>query len=181
MKTCTALILLALAGGAYGAEIYRWVDDKGVVNYARFPPPPNVKNVEQKKLGDNNVQTSEAPYSAQQAIKNFPVTFYATADCGELCKTAREHLDKRGVPYTEKNPATPASSEEFDAFKKFTGGGLQVPLLVVGQLTTLKGYLASEWNAALDQAGYPTTAIPGTKPAAKPATSTAASPAAASK
>ena len=69
----------------------------------------------------------------------------------------------------------------FDAFKKLTGGGMQVPILVVGQLTTLKGYLASEWNAALDQAGYPTTAIPGTKPAAKPATSTAASPAAASK
>ncbi len=167
MKTWILLTLMGIAALAHGGEMYRWVDEKGVVNYAPYPPPANIKNVEQKRIGGNSVQTSETPYSVQLATKNFPVSFYATPDCGEPCKIARAHLDKRGVPYTEKNPAKPASPEEFENFKKMTGGGMEVPLLQVGQLKLVKGYLATEWDAALDQAGYPSSAIPGTKPAAK--------------
>ena len=169
MQKWAMLAVIGLASLAHGAEVYRWVDEKGVVNYTPYPPPANVKKVEQKKFTSNTVQTSEAPYNVQQATKNFPVTLYATADCGEPCKTARAHLDKRGIPYAEKNPAKPASTEEFESFKKLTGGGMEVPLLLVGQLKTLKGYLATEWDTALDQAGYPSAAIPGAKPAAKPA------------
>jgi hypothetical protein len=40
--------------------------------------------------------------------------------------------------------------------------------LIVGQLKTVKSFLASEWDAALDAAGYPGSALPGAKPAAKP-------------
>ncbi len=167
MKTWMLLTLVGIAALAHGTEVYRWTDEKGVVNYTSYPPPANIRNSEQKKLGGNMVQTSETPYSVQLATKNFPVSFYATPDCGEPCKIARAHLDKRGVPYTEKNPAKPASPEEFENFKKMTGGGMEVPLLQVGQLKLVKGYLATEWDAALDQAGYPSSAIPGTKPAAK--------------
>jgi len=168
MQKWAILVALGFAALAHGAEVYRWVDEKGVVNYTPYPPPANIKKVEQKKFSSNTVQTSETPYNVQQAVKTFPVTLYATPDCGEPCKVGRAHLDKRGIPYTEKNPATPASPEEFENFKKMTGGGMEVPLLLVGQLKMLKGYLASEWDSALDQAGYPSAAIPGTKPAAKP-------------
>jgi glutaredoxin len=168
MQKWGILAALGIAALAHGAEVYRWVDEKGVVNYTPYPPPANIKKVEQKKFNSNTVQTSEAPYTVQQAVKTFPITLYATPDCGEPCKAGRAHLDKRGIPYSEKNPATPASPEEYESFKKMTGGGMEVPLLLVGQLKTLKGYLASEWDSALDQAGYPSTAIPGTKPAAKP-------------
>jgi glutaredoxin len=98
-------------------------------------------------------------------MKNFPVTLYVT-DCGDPCKSARAHLTKRGVPYAEKNPQ---KQEEIEAFKKLTGGGMEVPLLIVGQLKTVKGYLASEWDTALDAAGYPSTAVPGAKPVTAPA------------
>jgi hypothetical protein len=179
MKTWLLLTLVGIATLAHGAEMYRWVDDKGVVNYTPYPPPANIRKVEQKKLGGNTVQTSETPYSAQLATKNFPLTFYATHDCGEPCKIARAHLDKRGVPYTEKDPSKPVSAEEFNDFKKLTGGALEVPLLQVGQLKVVKGYLATEWDAALDQAGYPSSAIPGTKPAAKPPAPAPQQPAAA--
>ena len=165
-------MLIGISAGAYSADMYRWVDEKGVVNYTSLPPPANINKSEQKRLGGSTIQTSEAPYSVQQAIKNFPVTLYAT-DCGEPCTGARAHLAKRGIPYTEKNPQKP---EEAENFKKLTGGGMQVPLLVVGRLNTIKGYLASEWDATLDQAGYPSSAIPGFKPAAAPP---AAAPAAA--
>jgi glutaredoxin len=175
MKTWLFIALIGFTFCAQGADMYRWIDEKGVVNYTSFPPPPNISKMEQRKLNDNSIQTSDAPYSLQQAVKNFPVTLYVT-DCGESCTSARAHLNKRGIPYTEKNPQKP---EEAENFKKLTAGGMQVPLLVVGRLSTLKGYLASEWDATLDQAGYPSSPIPGVKPAVtRPAPAPAPKPAA---
>ena len=174
MKTCLFITLIGCAFCAHGAELYRWVDEKGVVNYTSFPPPPNINKMEQRKLNDNRIQTSDAPYSLQQAIKNFPITLYVT-ECGEPCTSARAHLAKRGIPYTEKNPQKP---EEVENFKKLTGGGMQVPLLVVGRLSTIKGYQESEWDAVFDQAGYPSSPMPGVKPAARPAPAAAPAPAA---
>ena len=166
IKTWTLITLLGLVSAVYGAEMYRWVDEKGVVNYTPYPPPAKIRKVEPKNLGDNTVQTTpEMPYSLQLAVKNFPVTLYATASCGDPCKVARAYLNKRGVPFTEKNPGAP---EELENFKKIAGEGMEVPLLVVGKLKTLSGYLASEWDAALDLAGYPSTAVPGAAPAPAP-------------
>jgi glutaredoxin len=164
MKIWMFMALIGIAASAHGADMYRWVDEKGVVNYTTYPPPANIKNVEEKKFGGGTTQTGNFSYSLQLAIKNFPITLYVT-DCGELCVNARAHLARRGIPYAEKNPQKP---EETDEFKKLTGGSMQVPLLVVGRLTTVKGYQASEWDAALDLAGYPSSAPPGAKPAAAP-------------
>jgi hypothetical protein len=172
MKSLMIVALLGIAATAHAAQFYEWVDEKGVKQYTQQPPPANIKNVQQKRLGINVIETSGQPYSLQQAVKNFPVTLYVT-DCGDLCKNARAHLAKRGVPFTEKNPQNP---EEMAAFKKLTGGVMEVPLLVVGALRTLKGYLAPEWDAALDQAGYPSTAVPGAKPSATPAAPAPAPP-----
>jgi hypothetical protein len=159
MKPFALLLLAAFATAAVGAEMYRWVDDKGVVNYTPYPPPANIKKVETKRLGGNTAQPVETSYTLQQAVKNFPITLYAT-DCGELCNSARAHLKKRGIPFTEKNPA---AASEADEFKKLSGGGMEIPLLIVGSLKTIKGYLASDWDATFDQAGYPSTAVPGAK------------------
>lgn len=155
-----ATLLTALPATA--AEMYRWVDEKGVVNYTPFPPPATVKKVETRQIGGGTAQPAAPSYSLQQAVKNFPVTLFAN-DCGELCTGARAHLRKRGIPYTEKNPADPKETEEF---KKQSGGGMEMPLLVVGALKTIKGYVAADWDAALDQAGYPSSALPGARPAA---------------
>ena len=114
MKTWIFAVLIGISAGAYSADMYRWVDEKGVVNYTSLPPPANINKSEQKKLGGSTIQTSEAPYSVQQAIKNFPVTLYAT-DCGDLCKNGNALLAKRGIQYTEKNPQSP---DEIDNFKK---------------------------------------------------------------
>jgi glutaredoxin len=176
MKVSAALILIAaagltaLAGLSNGADMYRWVDEKGVVNYTPYPPPANIRKVEPRKLGDSTSKAAAAdvPYSVQLATKNFPVTFYSTQACGDPCKTARGHLTKRGIPYTEKDPSNPSSPQEFEDFKKMTGGNPTVPLLIVGQLKMITGYLASDWDSALDAAGYPSTATPGSKPAVKP-------------
>jgi glutaredoxin len=155
------------------AQLYRWVDDKGNVEWRDTPPPSNAKNVEKRNVGGNTVQTSTLPYSVQQAVKNFPVTLWAF-DCGELCNKSRAHLARRGVPYTERNVQADSA-----AFKKLTGS-LEAPVLFVGS-KQLKGYVESDWDAALDIAGYPSTALPGYKPPPQPAAQSAEKPAAESK
>jgi glutaredoxin len=151
-------ILVSLPLGA--AQLYRWVDEKGNVEWRDTPPPVGAKNVEQRNVGGSTIPTAGLPYNVQIAIKNFPVTLWTT-NCGPTCDQAKAHLVRRGVPYTEKD-----AQADIDAFQKLTGG-TDVPVLYVGR-TQIKGYLDSQYDSALDAAGYPRTPPPGLKPAAKP-------------
>lgn len=156
------LFILAAAGTLVAAQLYRWVDEKGKVEYRDTPPPKDAKKVEQRNFTSSTIETSSLSYSAQQAVKNFPVTLWAY-DCGDPCKNARAHLARRGVPYSEKNP-----QDDLKAFEKLTGSN-NVPVLFVGS-TKVTGYLESQWDDALDVAGYPRTASgPAVKPPATPA------------
>jgi len=156
-----ALVLSMFSGVSLAAQqVYVWIDQYGNREYRDTPPPPTAKNVERRDLSVSTIQTSELPYSVQEAVKNFPVTLWVL-DCGTVCDNARAHLLRRGVPYTEKNPQA-----DREAFEKLTGG-VEVPVLFVGT-NRLKGYLASEWDAALDVAGYPRTPPLGFKPPARP-------------
>jgi hypothetical protein len=157
-----ALALSLFSGVSTAAQqVYVWTDEYGNREYRDTPPPPGARNVERRKVGISTIQTSELPYSVRQAVKNFPVTLWVFS-CGGVCDNARAHLLRRGVPHTEKNPQA-----EREAFEKLTGG-VEVPVLYVGT-SLLKGYLASEWDAALDVAGYPRTPPLGFKPPARPA------------
>ena len=168
MKRIVLIATLAAATGSLvAAQLYRWVDDKGNVEYRDTPPPKHAKKVEERRLTGNTIETSTASFDLQQATKNYPVTLWAY-DCGEPCSNARALLAKRGVPYTEKDPKA-----DLKAFEKLTGS-VGVPVLYVGK-SRLIGYLETDWDKALDAAGYPKTAPPGVaakaaaKPAAKPA------------
>ena len=158
-----AAVAIALtAASASAAQLYRWVDEKGNVEWRDTPPPSNAKNVEQRTLKGNTIETSNLPYSVQQAIKKNPVTLWVY-DCGEPCTDARNHVARRGIPFTERN-----SQKEIEALKKATGD-TQVPVLIVGS-SQYKGYLDTQWDAALDAAGYPKSPLPGvkTKPSIEP-------------
>lgn len=171
--------MLVFAVPAQAAQLYRWVDDKGRVEWRDTPPPAIAKKVEKRTVDGSVIETSTLPYSLQQAVKNFPVTLYAN-NCGEGCDKARAHLARRGVPYTQKNP-----QDDVEAYKKLTGGGMQVPLLFVGR-DRLTGYEDGAWDRMLDTAGYARQPVPGysalpptttparsTTPAKAPATATA--------
>ncbi len=161
MKRIAILVALAiLAAPAGAAQLYRWVDDNGNVEYRDTPPPPSAKKVEERNMrGSASADPSGLPFSVQQAMKNYPVTLW-NAPCGAPCDQARAHLARRGVPHTRKD-----AQADVEAFQKLTGG-IDVPVLYVGT-TRIKGYLASEYDAALDVAGYPRTPPPGVKPAAQ--------------
>ncbi len=169
------MTILALAGllqmaPASAAQLYRWVDENGRVEWRDTPPPAAAKKVERRNVGGNTIETSSLPYSVQQAVRNFPVTLW-TFDCGDPCNRARTHLARRGIPYTERSV-----TNEQDAFQKLTGGTMEAPLLIVGN-TRIKGYLESDWDNALDAAGYPRTPPPGVKATVKPVATSSAKPA----
>lgn len=162
-------LLAALSGAVLAAQLYRWVDEKGNVEWRDTPPPPSAKKFEQRNVGGGGVPSAELPYSVQLAVKNFPVTLWIT-DCGDTCAKARAHLARRGVPYSEKDPRS-----DFENFKKLTGG-TEVPVLFVGS-TRLQGYLESDWDSALDTAGYPKTALIKPQPRVEPRPAPAEKPA----
>jgi hypothetical protein len=162
-------LLVLCAGSVNAAQLYRWVDSKGNVEWRDTPPPAATpaKNVQQRKIGENVIGTSEAPYSVQLAAKNHPVTLWSSTDCGAICDGARAHLARRGVPYTDKSPQSDSAG-----FKKVSPNN-EVPILQVGAIT-LKGYLEGDWDSTLDSAGYPRTALALKPKAAPPALPAAA-------
>lgn len=160
------IALLLAAGTVQAAQLYRWVDDKGRVEWRDTPPPSTAKKVERRTVGGSVIETTELPFSVQQAAKNFPLTLYVT-DCGDGCTKARAHLNRRGLPFTEKNPQA-----DLETYKKLTNGSLEVPALFIGR-ELLKGYEEGAWDAALDNAGYPRS-VAGARPAPKPAPAAAA-------
>lgn len=170
MKTLVCVITLLLtATAAQAAQLYRWVDEKGRVEWRDTPPPANAKKVERRTVGGSIVETSTLPFSVQQAMQNFPLVLYVT-DCGDGCTKARAHLNRRGLPFSERNP-----QDDIETYKKLTEGRLEVPLLFVGR-QALRGYEEGAWDSALDAAGYPRVVI-GAKPQPKPVPPPAPKPA----
>ena len=152
------LMILPLAAQiSPAAQLYKWVDERGRVEWRDTPPPPNAKQVERRTLDINTIETSALPYSVQQAVRNYPVTLYG-GNCGSGCDQARAHLARRGVPYSNKDPQA-----DLDGFRKLSNGAMQVPLLIVGK-QQFAGYLDSSWDEALDNAGYPRQPAPGYAP-----------------
>lgn len=163
MKNAWLLALCLAAGWAQAGEMFRWVDADGKVHYTDQPPPAAAKKVEEKKLGGGPAADgAQLSYATREAMKKYPVTLYIT-DCGEACNSAREHLSRRGVPFTAKNPQT--SQADADALMKAVGA-LYVPVMVVGTVVS-KGYEKGAWDAALDTAGYPQQGAVLKKPAQK--------------
>ncbi len=148
-------VLLAVSFAAGAQTLYRWVDRGGKVHYSDQPPPPEIKKVDQPRLGASTIETSGLPYATRQAAQDFPVTLYTAADCAAECRTAREFLARRGIPYREQAIATP---EDGAAFRKALGTDkVFLPSLTVGSRQS-QGFAEGTWQGLLDDAGYPRAA-----------------------
>lgn len=158
MKAGWILMAALLAANAGAAQLYQWKDSQGRMVYSDQPPPPSVRNVQQKSFKGSVIEGGES-YTARTAREKFPVVLYASA-CGAPCDQARQLLAERGVPYSGKDPqASPEAQAELQTLT----GRLSVPVLVVGT-HRVDGFEAGQWQAELDRAGYPKFALPGQKP-----------------
>lgn len=152
MKPVAIILFCCLATSVQAGELYRSIDAQGKVHYGDRPLAGS-DDVEQLRFSQPPVPDASLPYETQRAMQYFPVTLYVSADCGSPCQSARELLQQRGIPFTEKQVIT---QEDLDAFRKLSGGN-GVPAATVGR-AWLRGFLASDWNKELDLAGYPKTA-----------------------
>ena len=152
-RTWIAIVCCLLpALAAAQQQLFRYVDRDGRVVYTDTTPPADARSVQQKKLGGNFIETSEAPYALQYAQQRNPVTLYA-GPCGPICEQARALLNRRGVPFTEIDVTQPSEMPKL----KLLTGDQQVPVLTIGSTTLLRGFEEGGWQAALDQAAYPKT------------------------
>ncbi len=152
MKLSLGAALFAFAIAAL-AQQYRWVDEKGRVQYTDTPPPPSARNVQKKNFQGNSVG-AQPSYALSRAAREAPVKLYTHPLCKEQCDLARNVLTKRGVPFSE---VVANDADKMEELKKVSGG-TGVPVLVVGEHVemTVSG---EAYNRALDLAGYPSAAI----------------------
>ena len=145
---------------ALAQTTYRWVDKAtGQTVYSDQPPPAGATQVVTVN-GAAPTDEKQMPFATRQAAEKFPVTLYTAASCVEECKQARDLLNGRSTPFTEKMLKNDAEIAELT---KKMGSDAAVPSLFVGQ-QSYKGFEAGSWNNLLDLAGYPKTAAYGAKP-----------------
>ncbi len=166
-----AAATIAATGAIAQQQVYRYIDKDGSVVYSDRMPPRGYYGVEAKRLGANLIENDDLPLAARQAQERFPVTLYTFA-CGVVCTSAETLLNRRGVPFTTVAADTPQGAE---LLSKATGE-LRVPVLQVGDKNFIKGYSEPQWQAALDEAGYPKTPPPKRVPAGKAPPEPAATP-----
>ncbi|MBI5923265.1 MAG: glutaredoxin family protein [Betaproteobacteria bacterium] len=148
-----ACLLLITVMSAHAQTAYRWIGKDGQVHYSDQPPPAaETRQFQQKKLPGNVIETSGPSYSAQLAAQKSPLTLYTSPNCVENCRIARDFLNKRGAPFSEKEIKT---LEDLTAFKAATGSSEAiVPVLMAGTKVE-KGFEENAWRSLLDSAGYP--------------------------
>jgi hypothetical protein len=151
-KYLPCLILMAVLS-AHAQTAYRWVGKDGQVHYSDQPPPAReAKQLQQKKLPGNVIETSGPSYAAQLAAQKSPLILYTSPNCVENCRIARDFLSRRGAAFSEKELKT---VEDVTAFKQATGSAEAiVPVLMAGTKVE-KGFEENAWRNLLDSAGYP--------------------------
>jgi glutaredoxin len=170
------LMVLSATALAQDRQVYRYVDAEGRVVYSDRAPTGAAKDVQTKRVWGNTIETSGMPLVLQQATERFPVTLYTFA-CGDTCDKASALLNRRGVPYTVVDVEQAGNAEKLQQLT----GELNAPVLQVGDKLIAKGFAEPQWNAMLDQAGYPkaparrtTTPLGASKAADEPARSASA-------
>ena len=144
--------VLALGAGP-AAALFKVVGPDGSVTYTDRPPQAAAGKV--VPLGRADAPPSSPldalPLELRAAASRFPVTLYTASACAP-CDAARQMLQQRGVPFTEKQIST---QEDLSAYERAVGGR-NVPGATIGS-QALVGYFQDDWQSYLDAAGYPKT------------------------
>ncbi|MDR2364630.1 MAG: glutaredoxin family protein [Zoogloeaceae bacterium] len=142
----------ALFAATIHAQTWRWTDPAtGRTMYTDTAPPGNAKNVVRINASGyaDNEFDPEQPYVVRIASEKYPVVLYTGAGC-DVCQEARDLLNKRKVPFTEKVVQSDADQAELTRLV----GDTYVPSVLVGP-QKIRGFDANSYHSALDLAGYP--------------------------
>jgi glutaredoxin len=162
MRSTLCLFLLTTFALPAGAEVAKWTDAQGRVNYGTRPPAgENVRAATLRgtvSVGDGMTVLPEAGKPAAgsasdefakavMAPRKGEVWIYTTPSCG-YCRRAKEHMRLKGVAFTEKDvSANAAYKSEFRAM-----GGRGVPVTLSGS-QRINGYTETTFDGFLKSAG----------------------------
>ena len=154
MKTVWAVIFFLAAGAAFAqAKTWRWQSADGIIHYSDMPPPPGARNIQEISPSGNVIDNDAMSYTARKAAADHPVTLFTAPSCVEECKSAREYLGSRGIPYTE---LLMTKEEDHAGYRKVFGSeDAMVPSITVGNTQKARGFERGQWKKMLDLAGYP--------------------------
>lgn len=173
-----AAALLMAAGPAWA--LYKVVGPDGKVTYTDRPPTAQANtpaSTVSAAPGAGGANLAGLPFEVRQAAQRFPVQLYTTSDCNP-CSSARQYLNRRGVPFVEFT--VNGDSDQLAFRQQFKVDAL--PLVRVGS-KNMTGFNEQEWRSYLDAAGYPASSqLPSSyrqadtrpwRPAPRPGTGTA--------
>ncbi len=163
MRKSSRALLLAIAGIALCATAahaqYKWVDAEGRIGYSDMPPSTAAKILRGPaeinrpvSLSSRTPESSaELPFDLRRTVERSPVILYTTSDCAP-CDLARDHLVRRGVPYTEK---IVSSAQDLLAFQRLGfASDTGLPVFTAGAAKQI-GYHGTRWDETLSRVGYP--------------------------
>ena len=133
---------------AQAERLFKIVDEHGNVTYQKAPSYSG-GSIERRDIYGGEDPADEE-IARDRAALNHPVTLYAIKRC-KPCDNARAQLQKRKIPFKEKDPTSDAK-----LYKAFTEliYGTTVPAITVGE-NIVNDYSKKTLEQALDAAGYP--------------------------
>jgi len=149
------------------AQMFKWVDDHGVVHLSDSPPPQGTKALVESESHANfktkpssdlpsaqktpNSENGNAPTAAteeQTKPQNITVELYTTSWC-PYCKDARNFFRSRGISFSEYDIE---KDEEAARRKNALDGGRGVPFAVICD-QKIHGYSTIAYEKALASCG----------------------------
>ncbi|MEE8388470.1 MAG: glutaredoxin family protein [Acidiferrobacterales bacterium] len=142
------LLSVVMTMPAHAEQLFKIIDEHGNVTYQKAPPSSG-GSIERRDIYGGEDPADEV-IARDRAALNHPVTLYAIKKC-KPCDNARAQLQKREIPFEEKDPTSDAK-----LYKAFTEliYGTTVPAITVGE-NVITAYSKESLEQALDAAGYP--------------------------
>ncbi len=121
-----AVILVVLSNPGANAEIYRWVDDNGKVNFS--DQPPGDSSATQVEIHINSYTKAAVGAANSESAVNPKVVMYSASWCS-ICKQAKSWFERKDIAYSEYD--IERSEKGKRDYKKLNGTG--VPIILVGR------------------------------------------------
>lgn len=114
--------LMACCGMAH-ADVYKWKDDQGRVQFGDRPPSGSTS----EKMPIRSNSEAEETTTANDPLPTDGVVMYSTTRCG-ACMQARAYMIAKGISFTEHDVEKSEAGRA--AYKKLNGRS--VPIILVG-------------------------------------------------
>lgn len=139
------LAILLIGSAPAWAQIYKWVDESGVVHYSSRP----VEGQQSEDVTEKVHSTGNFVEMAivETAVAGDILTMLSTTWC-KVCKRAKAYLNAKGIAFIELD--VEKDDEGKRRYKELNGKG--VPIILIGK-QRMNGFSEAKMEAMLKKAG----------------------------